>query len=122
MKEERERLWNERKAVQPDFQSPSEAEFVYDIEGNLVYGNQVDDVTVDTKRKTPLDDAPWKDIDDIEGGKSRKPWQQKWTKKPENPLYDSKEYLADFQNPLTDDDQKEDVSKKKQIKGSRARK
>lgn len=60
MKEERERLWNERKAVQPEFQSPSEAEFVYDIEGNLVYGNQVDEMTIENKRKTPLDDAPWK--------------------------------------------------------------
>ena len=58
----------------------------------------------------------------IEGGKSRKPWQQKWTRSPENPLYDSKEYLVDFQNPLTDDEEKGETASKVPVKGSRARK
>lgn len=63
-----------------------------------------------------------KDFDDIEGGKSRKPWQQKWARSPENPLYDSKEYLADFQNPLTDDEGKGEAPAKPLPKGSRVRK
>ena len=59
MKEENERLWNQRKSVQPGFPGPAEAEFVYDLEGNLVF-SQTGDIPLEKKRATPLDDAPWK--------------------------------------------------------------
>ena len=58
LKEEQERLWNQRKSVQPGFGAPAEAEFVYDLEGNLVFSQQ-ENIPLQQKRST-LDDAPWK--------------------------------------------------------------
>ena len=60
LKEEQERLWNQRKSVQPGFGGPAEAEFVYDLEGNLVFSQQ-GDIPLQQKRST-LDDAPWKGL------------------------------------------------------------